>query len=55
MDNGKSLEDLEGVYSTEDMQVLGNSLHMCPYILSKELFNKANIVVFNYMYMLGVF
>lgn len=36
----------------DDMKQLGKELNICPYFLSKELFHSANIVVFNYMYLL---
>eukprot|EP01084_Bolivina_argentea_P006837 12916_1 len=43
---------LEGIYSLNDLKELGNSKGWCPYFLSRQLLNIANIVVYNYQYML---
>ncbi len=41
-----------GVYSLDDMKDLGRKYGWCPYFMARELLNRANIVVYNYQYML---
>jgi len=43
---------LEGIYSLQDLKELGQSKKWCPYFLSRQLITIANIVVYNYQYML---
>ena len=41
-----------GVYSLDDLKDLGRKFGWCPYFMARELLNRANIVVYNYQYML---
>ena len=42
----------KGVYSLDDMKDLGQQKGWCPYFLARQLINHANILVYNYQYML---
>lgn len=41
-----------GVYDLEDLRALGKQRGLCPYFLARRVLNHANIVVYNYQYML---
>eukprot|EP01041_Mallomonas_annulata_P013056 gene13056-27554_t len=41
-----------GVYSLDDLKELGKHKGWCPYFLTRHLINSANIIVYNYQYML---
>jgi len=43
---------LSGVYSLADMKDLGKQKGWCPYFMARRLINFANVVVYNYQYML---
>lgn len=43
---------LTGVYSLDDMKRLGEEKKWCPYFVARHLVNLANVVVYNYQYML---
>ena len=44
--------DLEGIYSLDDLKDLGHKKKWCPYFAARKFINIANIVVYNYQYML---
>ena len=44
--------NLTGIYSLEDLKTLCREKIWCPYFLSRHLISVANIVVYNYQYML---
>jgi len=50
--DGTSAEIPQGVYSLDDLKDLGKEKGWCPYFLARQLLNRANIVVYNYQYML---
>ena len=41
-----------GVYSLDDLKKLGKQKGWCPYFVARHMLNRANIVVYNYQYML---
>ena len=41
-----------GVYNLEELKQFGGLKHWCPYYLTRNVINRANIIVFNYQYML---
>lgn len=41
-----------GVFSIHDMMELGLKRNWCPYYMARHLLNRANVVVYNYQYML---
>jgi DNA excision repair protein ERCC-2 len=41
-----------GVYSLDDLKALGKEKGWCPYFVARHMLNRANIVVYNYQYML---
>ena len=41
-----------GVYSLDDLKDMGKAKGWCPYFMAREMLNRANIVVYNYQYML---
>lgn len=41
-----------GVYTLEDMRTLGRKAKWCPYFLARHMMAFANVVVYNYQYML---
>lgn len=41
-----------GIYSMEDLKAFGKKANFCPYYLARYIISKANIVVYNYMYLL---
>jgi DNA excision repair protein ERCC-2 len=42
----------KGVYTLEDLKRLGVQHKMCPYFLARHFLMQANIIVYNYAYML---
>eukprot|EP01039_Chlorochromonas_danica_P002251 gene2251-2465_t len=50
--NGSNAEIPRGVYSLDDLKELGVQKGWCPYFLTRYLINHANILVYNYQYML---
>jgi DNA excision repair protein ERCC-2 len=44
--------DIRGIYSIEDLKELGKEKGWCPYFLTRHVINYANVVVYNYQYML---
>lgn len=49
---GESTSMPSGVYDLEELQKWGKSRGWCPYYLTRQAINHANILVFNYQYML---
>lgn len=43
---------LSGVYGLQDMKEMGRQKGWCPYFVARRLINLANVVVYNYQYML---
>lgn len=41
-----------GIYSIEDLKTFGRAKGWCPYFLARHVINHANILVYNYQYML---
>ena len=41
-----------GIYTLHDMRVLGRKKGWCPYFLARHMLAFANVVVYNYQYML---
>lgn len=44
--------ELSGIYTLDDMKELGKKKGWCPYFLTRQLLSYANVIVFNYQYML---
>jgi len=44
--------DLRGIYNLQDLQELGAAKGWCPYFLARHAIGMANVVVYNYQYML---
>jgi DNA excision repair protein ERCC-2 len=42
----------EGIFTLDDMKELGMKLGMCPYFLTRRLIESANVVVYNFSYLL---
>jgi len=42
----------KGVYSLEDLKAYGRQNKTCPYFLTRYLINHADVIVYNYQYML---
>jgi len=51
-ENGSDAVIPPGVYSLDDMKALGEAKGWCPYYMTRHAVSHANIVVFNYQYML---
>ena len=43
---------LRGVYSLEDLKILGHEKGFCPYFLARHAVNFAQVVVFSYQYII---
>ena len=43
---------LTGIYDLHDLKTLGRRETWCPYFLARHLINLANVVIFNYQYMI---
>lgn len=41
-----------GVYTLEDLRIFGRKQGWCPYFLARHMLAFANVVVYNYQYML---
>ena len=44
--------DLRGIYDLDDLKRLGQEKGYCPYFLARQVLASANVVVYNYQYML---
>lgn len=42
----------KGVFTLDDLKILGKEENMCPYFLSRQFLLQANVIVYNYAYML---
>lgn len=43
---------LSGIYSLDDMKQFGQSKGWCPYFLARHLITRANVVVYNFQYLI---
>ena len=43
----------EGIYTLDDLKDLGKKNGWCPYFMTRQAIGAANVVVFNYQYLLG--
>ena len=43
----------EGIYTLDDLKELGKKNGWCPYFMTRQAIGAANVVVFNYQYLLG--
>ena len=50
--NLSQLEIPRGVHSLDDLKVLGREKGLCPYFLTRHMIRHANILVYNYQYIL---
>lgn len=50
--DGTNAEIPSGVYSLHDLKELGKSKGWCPYFMTRRILHYANIIVYNYQYML---
>lgn len=41
-----------GIYSLDDLKKFGKEKGWCPYFLARHIINHANVLVYNYQYML---
>ena len=41
-----------GIYSLDDIKALGRKRGWCPYFLTRHVINFANVIVYNYQYLL---
>ena len=41
-----------GIYTLDDLKTLGKEEGMCPYFLARKFLIRANIIVYNYAYLL---
>jgi DNA excision repair protein ERCC-2 len=44
---------LEGIFSLEDLKEFGRQHQICPYFLARHCINFANVIVYNYQYLLN--
>ena len=51
-EKGTDLSIAPGVYSIDDMKTLGGKKNYCPYFLTRHVLGMADVVVYNYQYML---
>jgi len=42
----------KGIYTLEDLREYGKKHNMCPYFLARHFLLQANVIVYNYSYML---
>jgi DNA excision repair protein ERCC-2 len=50
--NGSNADVPPGIYSLDDLKAFGKSRNWCPYFLARQLVSHANIIVYNYQYLL---
>ena len=50
--DGTNAEIPNGVYTLDDLKMLGEERGWCPYFMTRRLINHASILVYNYSYML---
>jgi DNA excision repair protein ERCC-2 len=51
-ERGGTDADLRGIYTIDDLKALGRAKGWCPYFLARHVISYANVVVYNYQYML---
>ena len=49
---GESAEVPDGVYTLQELKEFGREKKWCPYFLARQTLQKANVVVYNYQYLL---
>jgi len=49
---GSDLPLHEGIFNVDDMQALGREKGWCPYFVTRHVLSFANVIVYNYQYML---
>ena len=52
VDTGSDVPLASGIYTIEEMRELGRRKHWCPYFVTRHVLAFANVVVYNYQYML---
>ncbi|CAN0549565.1 unnamed protein product, partial [Ectocarpus sp. 8 AP-2014] len=50
--NGSDAAMPNGIYSLDDLKEFGKEKGWCPYFLARHIINHANVLVYNYQYML---
>eukprot|EP00903_Cladosiphon_okamuranus_P005999 g5919.t1 len=50
--NGSDAAMPNGIYSLDDLKAFGREKGWCPYFLARHIINHANVLVYNYQYML---
>lgn len=50
--NGSDAAMPNGIYSLDDLKEFGREKGWCPYYLARHIINHANVLVYNYQYML---
>lgn len=50
--NGSDAAMPNGIYSLDDLKEFGREKGWCPYFLARHIINHANVLVYNYQYML---
>lgn len=51
-EHGDTFNFPKGIYNLEDLKKLGRDENMCPYFLARRFLTQANIIVYNYAYLL---
>eukprot|EP01016_Furgasonia_blochmanni_P002677 TRINITY_DN11043_c0_g1_i2.p1 TRINITY_DN11043_c0_g1~~TRINITY_DN11043_c0_g1_i2.p1 ORF type:complete len:831 (+),score=146.97 TRINITY_DN11043_c0_g1_i2:59-2551(+) len=51
-DNLENLQIDQGVFTLEDLKDFGRKYNMCPYYLARRVIGDANVIVYNYTYLL---
>lgn len=54
-DAGEATSLPSGIYDLEELRKWGKAKNWCPYYLTRQAINHANILVFNYQYMVRLF
>jgi len=51
-EQGDSFNFPKGIYTLDDLKQLGKETKMCPYFLARRFLMQANVIVYNYAYLL---